>query len=310
MTAAAAETTVMFWNLYRTGFERHAGDDTRWEAQRRLILRERPAVLLVTEAWCWDLDDEALFADTKRALGMDGVLFSAKTECHQAILWRPGAELHAVDGYLPALQPWHGFGSVELRLPGRDRPVRFVAAHLDPYSPLNRRIESDRLRGFVGPYTDGPTLVAMDANTVPPGDEEPDWGGVPAHRLGNHLPPGTKETDRAPVGALLGEGLFTDAGAALGDRRATVGVSEEGDPARRIDLFLVSGALLPAVRSYRPVTDVPADAAGRPASDHAPIVLRLGPDADADADADSDSDAGPRPGPASGPRPGPVSGPR
>ncbi|MFE0475078.1 endonuclease/exonuclease/phosphatase family protein [Streptomyces sp. NPDC058947] len=268
--------TVMFWNLYRTGFERHAGDDTRWEAQRDLILRERPMVLMVTEAWCWDLSDEALFTDTKKALGMDGVLFRAKTECHQAILWRPGVELRAVDGYPPELHPWHGFGCAVLELPGRRDPVRFVVAHLDPYSPLNRRIESDRLRGFAGPHAAGRTLVAMDANTVPPGDPEPDWSGVPAHRLGNHLLPGERTADRAPVGALLGEGLFHDVGARARDRRPTVGVSEEGDPARRIDLFLASGPLLPEVESYRPVADVPAGADGRPASDHAPIVLRLG----------------------------------
>ncbi|NEA68996.1 endonuclease/exonuclease/phosphatase family protein [Streptomyces sp. SID12488] len=270
----------MFWNLYRTGLERHDGDDTRWEAQRRLILRERPDVLMVTEAWCWDLDDEALFADAKRDLGMDGVLFRAKTECHQAILWRPGVELCAVDGYPPELHLWHGFGSTVLRLPGRSGPVRFVVAHLDPYSPLNRRLESDRLRGFVGPHTHGPVLVAMDANTVPPGDPEPDWSAVPAHRLGNHLPPDGKETDRAPVAALLDEGLFTDVGAAGGDRRPTVRNSEEGDPARRIDLFLASGRLLPGVDSYRAVADVPAGADGRPASDHAPIVLRLRPEAE------------------------------
>ncbi|NDZ83246.1 endonuclease/exonuclease/phosphatase family protein [Streptomyces sp. SID10853] len=268
----------MFWNLFRAGFERHAGDDTRWHAQRALILRERPSVLLVTEAWCWDLDDEALFTDAQRSLGMEGALFHAGTECHQAILWRPGVEVRSVDAYLPGLNPWHGFGSALLRLPGRSEPVRFVAAHLDPYSPLNRRIESDRLRGFVGPHVRTPTLVAMDANTVPPGDREPDWSGVPAHRAGNHLPPDGTETDRTPVGALLGEGLFTDVGAHLGDRTPTVGVSEEGDPARRIDLFLASGPLLPSVRSYRPLADVPAGADGREASDHAPILLRLASD--------------------------------
>ncbi|MGW7417907.1 endonuclease/exonuclease/phosphatase family protein [Streptomyces sp. NPDC054863] len=276
--ARSGETSVMFWNLFRAGFERYEGDDTRWRAQRALILRERPTVLMVTEAWCWDLDDEALFTDTRRSLGMEGVLFRAGTECHQAILWSPEVEVCSTDAYLPGLNPWHGFGSAQLRLPGRSEPIRFVAAHLDPYSPLNRRIEADRLRGFVGPDARTPTLVAMDANTVPPGDPEPDWSGVPAHRVGNHLPPDGTRTDRTPVGALLGAGLFTDVAAHFGDRTPTVGESEDGDPARRIDLFLASGPLLPSVRSYRRPADVPRGADGREASDHAPILLRLAPD--------------------------------
>ncbi|MGW2031011.1 endonuclease/exonuclease/phosphatase family protein [Streptomyces sp. NPDC001811] len=268
----------MFWNLYETGFERQRGDHARWEVQRQLILRERPTVLLVTEAWCWDLDGQALFEDTKRSLNMDGALFPAKTGCHQAVLWRPEVELVETDCYPHELVEWHGFGCAVLRLPGRTAPIRFVVAHLDPYSPLNRRIESDRLRGFIGPHALAQTLVALDANSIAPGDPEPDWSSVPAHRIGNHLMPGETVADRSPLGALLGAGsrpLLVDVAAHTGDRRPTYRTPTDGDPSRRIDLFLASPSLLPSIESYDQVTRPWEETGGLAASDHAAIRLRL-----------------------------------
>ncbi|MGP9022668.1 endonuclease/exonuclease/phosphatase family protein [Streptomyces sp. BR1] len=272
--------TVMFWNLHTVGIERHDGDDRRWSLQRELITERRPSVLMAAECWCWDLADRALFEDAKRSLGMDGALFEAKTGCHQAIFWRYDARLLESEAQPHELAQWHGYGSAVLRLPGAADPIRFTVAHLDPYSPLSRWIESDRLRGFLGCDPATPTVLAMDANTVPPGDPEPDWSALPAHRLGNHmLPGGGNRADRTPVERLLGTAqapVLTDVAARLGDRRPTFADAGAGDPPRRIDLFLASSALLPRVASYRVVGDPRLDPAnGSVASDHRPIELDL-----------------------------------
>ncbi|MDH6115447.1 endonuclease/exonuclease/phosphatase family metal-dependent hydrolase [Kitasatospora sp. MAP12-15] len=271
--------TVMFWNLHVVGFERKAGDDTRWNLQRDLIRQRRPSVLMAAEGWCWDLDDRALFEDAKRSLDMEGALFEAKTGCHQAIFWRHDVSLLESEAQWHELAQWHGYGSAVLRLPGRTEPIRFTVSHLDPYSPLSRGIESDRLRGFLGADPTTPTVLAMDANTVPPGDPEPDWSALPAHLLGNHVLPGGTEADRTPVERLLGSAhapILTDVAAHLGDRRPTFAAPQEGDPPRRIDLFLASPGLLPHVVSYRVVSSPETDPANGPAaSDHRPIEMDL-----------------------------------
>ncbi|WP_252395378.1 endonuclease/exonuclease/phosphatase family protein [Streptantibioticus parmotrematis] len=276
---AQAIHTVMFWNLHVVGFERADGDDTRWRLQRDLVRERAPSVLMAAECWCWDLDDRALFEDARRELGMDGVLFEAKTGCHQAIFWRRDAVLLDSEAQPHELVQWHGFGSVVLRLPGRRGPVRFTVAHLDPYSPTSRLIESDRLRGVLGRDTVTPTVLAMDANTVPPGDPEPDWSKVPAHRLGNHMPPGRTTADRTPVERLLSAGdtvLLNDVAAHFGDRRPTFAEHGSKEPPRRIDLFLLSGGLLPSTVAYRVVEDRRLDPSGGPvASDHHPVEIDL-----------------------------------
>ncbi|WP_437623808.1 endonuclease/exonuclease/phosphatase family protein [Sorangium sp. So ce1151] len=269
---------VMFWNLHEAGIDRLHGDNRRWHLQRDLISALRPRVLMITEGWAWHFGEEAYFKDAKAALGMHGALFAAKTGCNMAIFWEPCAEVIAVEPSRPDLAAWHGHGSATLHLPGWSHPLRFAVAHLDPFSPVSRLIESDRLRQFAAPDT--PTVLAMDANTVPPGDPEPDWTAVPPHRRADHLMPGDQHADRAPLQRLLGvpdDPLFVDAGAHTGDRRPTYGLHPPGGAARRTDVFLLSPSLAGALESYHPVHDVRlAPSGGTPAaSDHLPIALRL-----------------------------------
>ncbi|GGZ39368.1 hypothetical protein GCM10010387_36910 [Streptomyces inusitatus] len=271
---------IMFWNLWEAGIDRHHGSDERWHLQRDLVLDHRPRVLMTTEGWCWQFEDGAFFEDAKSALGMDGVLFPARTGCNLAVFWQRDIELIEVEQAEPELAQWHGHGSVTLLLPGRSGPLRFVVAHLDPFSATNRRIESDHLRQYADPGAPHPTLLAMDANTVPPGDPEPDWSTVPRHRRADHTAPGEERADRAPLERLLGpvrEPLLVDAGARTGDRSPTVGFHPAGEAARRIDLFLLAPALAPDLASYQPLDDprLHPDGARPAASDHRPITLRL-----------------------------------
>ncbi|MEU7580905.1 endonuclease/exonuclease/phosphatase family protein [Streptomyces sp. NPDC041068] len=275
-----ASDLVMFWNLYEAGVDRYYGRDERWHLQRDLVLDHRPRVLMTTEGWGWDLDDRAFFEDAKAAFGMDGVLFPAKTGCNLAVFWQRDIELVEVEQSAPDLAQWHGHGSATLRLPSRSAPLRFVVAHLDPYSATNRRIESDHLRRYADPDAPHPTLLAMDANTVPPGDAEPDWSTVPRHRRADHTMPGEDHADRAPLHRLLDaapEPLFLDAGARTGDRSPTFGFHPPGEAARRIDVFLLTPGLAGDLAAYRPVDDPRLHPHGtRPAaSDHRPITLRL-----------------------------------
>ncbi|MBP2478624.1 endonuclease/exonuclease/phosphatase family metal-dependent hydrolase [Crossiella equi] len=270
---------VLFWNLFEAGVDQVLRlDDSRWRLQVELVRELAPDVLLTTEGWAWQYAGEELFTRAKLGFDMDGVLFPAKTGCDQAVFWRPGIRAEGVDRLPHEQAQWHGRGRVDLRLPGWPEPVAFVVAHLDPFSPTNRLIESDHLRNWLP--TDRPVVLGMDANSLAPGDPEPEWNDVPARKLHNHLLPGTSTADRRPVTALLGDPerpLLVDAGAHLGDRRPTFGQHPPYEAERRIDLLLISPALVGRLVSYTPVEDKSlypvADRLG--ASDHRPVLIEL-----------------------------------
>ncbi|MFE6689165.1 endonuclease/exonuclease/phosphatase family protein [Streptomyces sp. NPDC057743] len=273
-----ATDLVMFWNLYETGIERLAGRDERWRAQCAMVTAQRPRVLLTTEGWGWHRDGRALFEDAKAAFGMDGELFTAKTGAHLAVFWAPDVERLAVQRIAPELAHWHGHGLVTLQLPEWRMPLRFLVAHLDPFSPTGRRVEADHLRHHADPALP-PLVVGLDANCVPPGDPEPDWTRSAPHRRDDYLLPDGKRADRTPLRRLLGTTeapLLVDAGAHLGDRAPTYGEFLPGEAERRIDLFLLSAALAPQLAGYRALDPRPAPGDGRPlASDHRPVTIRL-----------------------------------
>ncbi|NBM18197.1 endonuclease/exonuclease/phosphatase family protein [Streptomyces sp. GC420] len=268
----------MFWNLYETGIERLRGCDERWKAQCALVAALRPRVLLTTEGWGWHRAGGALFEEAKTAFGMDGELFTAKTGCHQAVFWEPDVERVAVERVAPELAHWHGHGLVTLRLPGWSTPLRFLVAHLDPFSPTGRRVEADHLRHHADPALP-PLVVGLDANCVPPGDPEPDWTRAARHRRDDLLLPGGRRADRTPLDTLLGDPgdpLLVDAGAHLGDRSPTYGEFMPGEPERRIDLFLLSVSLVPLLTAYHAPDPRPRpDERRPPASDHRPVTIRL-----------------------------------
>ncbi|MFI6108179.1 endonuclease/exonuclease/phosphatase family protein [Streptomyces sp. NPDC051310] len=276
--APAGTDLVMFWNLYEAGIERLDGRDERWLAQCALVTALRPRVLLTTEGWGWHLDGGALFEDAKAGFGMDGELFTAKTGCHQAVFWQRDIELLGTERPAHELTHWHGHGLATLGLPGWSAPLRFLVAHLDPFSPTGRRIESDHLRRYADPSLP-PLVVGMDANSLPPGDPEPDWSRVPRHRRGDHLLASEDRSDRAPLRRLLGDPsdpLLVDAGALMGDRSPTYGAPAPGEAERRIDLLLLSPSLVPALAEYRSPDPWPEPRGERPpASDHRPVTVRL-----------------------------------
>ncbi|MER5810398.1 endonuclease/exonuclease/phosphatase family protein [Streptomyces sp. NPDC002033] len=275
--ATAGSDLVMFWNLYEAGIERLAGRDARWRAQCALVGALRPRVLLTTEGWGWHRDGGALFEDAKAAFGMDGELFTARTGCHQAVFWQRDIGRVAAERPPAELTHWHGHGLVTLSLPGWTTPLRFLVAHLDPFSPTGRRIESDHLRRYADPAL-APLVVGMDANSLPPGDPEPDWGLVPRHRRADHLGADGR-SDREPVRRLLGDPgdpLLVDAGAHQGDRSPTYGTVGPGEAQRRIDLLLLSPSLLPGLVGYASPDPWPGRPdGGPPASDHRPVTVRL-----------------------------------
>ncbi|QUH01944.1 endonuclease/exonuclease/phosphatase family protein [Saccharopolyspora erythraea] len=270
---------VVFWNLYEAALERRRGDERRWRAQCELVRALRPTVLMTTEGWHWSDAGSAAFHDAEDAFGMRGALFPAKTDCDMAIFWRPGVEPVRTDPLPFGQALWHGYGQAVLRLPGWDGPVRFVVAHLDPFSPTHRRIESDHLRALTDPRAEIPLVIGMDANTVPPGDPEPDWFRTPPHKRDHHRMPGETTCDREPVRRMLGsdEPLLVDAGAHRGDRSPTVGHTGSDAAARRIDLLLLSPRLIPTLTGYETVRHPLLDDTATPASDHRPVSVTLSP---------------------------------
>lgn len=272
-----SQARIVFWNLYEAALERRLGDDRRWRAQVAAVRALRPTVLLTTEGWHWREKAGALFDDACAEFGMAGTLFPARTDCDMAIFHDPSVEL--LDTWrLPFEQAlWHGYGRALLGLPGWPTPVRFAVAHLDPFSTLHRRIEADHLRDLADPQQP-PLVLGVDANTVPPGDPEPDWSRTPPHKRGHQIAPGASGCDREPVARLTGppeEPVLVDAGAWYGDRSPTYGHLGRDGARRRIDLMLLSPPLLPHVTTYRTVTALPRPDGTPPASDHHPVVLTL-----------------------------------
>lgn len=273
-----APTRVVFWNLYEAALERRAGDHRRWRAQVETVRALRPTVLLTTEGWHWRERDGELFHDACDAFGMAGTLFPARTDCDMAVFRRPDVELLETVTVPFEQSLWHGWGQVLLGLPGWGTPVRFAVAHLDPFSATHRRIESDHLRALADPAKPTPLVLGLDANTVPPGDAEPDWSLTPAHKRDHQTVPGGEAADRAPLARLLGppaEPLLVDAGAHRGDRGPTFGHVGRDRARRRIDLLLLSPSLLPHLTDYSAVPAPAPDDGTPPASDHRPVRVDL-----------------------------------
>ncbi|MCZ2528108.1 endonuclease/exonuclease/phosphatase family protein [Streptomyces sp. HB2AG] len=275
----APAARIVFWNLYEAALERRRGDDRRWRAQVAAVRALRPTVLLTTEGWHWREKGGALFEDACADFAMPGSLFPARTDCDMAVFRDPSVELLETRELPFAQALWHGRGETLLGLPGWPGPLRFAVAHLDPFSALHRRIEADHLRDLADPQAP-PLVLGIDANTVPPGDPEPDWTRTPPHKRAHQTAPGGTGADREPVARLLGppeEPLLVDAGAHCGDRSPTYGHLGRDGARRRIDLMLVSPPLLPHLADYRVVRALPQEADAPPASDHHPVALTLVP---------------------------------
>jgi hypothetical protein len=260
-------TTIMFWNLYEAAIEARNGDDRRWRLQADIIKRQRPDVLAITEGWNWHLDEGLLFDKALADFGFaDGVLYESKTECDMAVMWRAGTSLIDSKGQPLAVAWWHGFLRVTLELPGRSEPFVVMVSHYNPFDPTLRRIESSFLRAAMSNTPAG--VLVMDANTIAPGDPEPE--SSPSRNL-----PGETTCDRAPLQTLADVGLV-DVAAAFEDRSPTFGhyhrATRQVEPTRLDQAWATPSVTLTDYHVIGPSQERDIDLA----SDHRPISFEIG----------------------------------
>ena len=260
---------VMSYNTLFGGWD--GTDDRRSRAQRAVIARERPDVLLLQECKHFDLNGGRRLYETEAALGMRGFLALAPhTGQHAAVFARP--ELAPVAFESDSAHFHHAAAVVTLRVPGFPQPVTFVSVHLCPHGPHVRLTEAAYLVAHAAP--DRFALVAGDFNSVSPFDAEPDWTALPAHHRARYLSPDGRTADHRVLRAFDQAG-YTDVARRLGrSAEPTVpgtGFTNTEFVPFRSDYFLASAALAETAVAYGVVRDERTDAA----SDHYPITAEF-----------------------------------
>ena len=271
---------VLSWNILNGGAD--GGDVRRWQVQAGLIRELEPDVLLLQEARGFSADGGARLFAAEADLGMRGLLAVAPhTGQHTAVFLRP--PLRPVRFEPDPVHFHHALALASVEVPGLAAPIQLASMHLSPLSPALRAGEVGWLAALAAPGA--LSLLAGDANSLAPGDPEPDdWPDLPAFQRVRYLtqpgPDGAGSSqrpaaDRSAVGFLHAAGLVD---AAAGDTGvdATPTVPTRGYPqaefvAFRSDHVLLSPALAPARTSYRVVQDERAHAT----SDHLPVLVEL-----------------------------------
>jgi exodeoxyribonuclease-3 len=155
-------------------------------------------------------------------------------------------------------------------VPGTERPLTLLSAHLCPNGPIVRRREAAYLAVQAAPDT--LVLLTGDFNSASPHDPEPEgFDTLPAHHRVRYLDDDRKRADRSVLAHLESAG-WVDVGHAL-DEVATPTVPTAGFTGTefavmRCDYVLATAALAAGARTYQvirtPATDM--------ASDHYPVV--------------------------------------
>ncbi|HEX5496887.1 MAG TPA: endonuclease/exonuclease/phosphatase family protein [Mycobacteriales bacterium] len=266
---------VVTYNLLNGGVD--DGDDRRWRTQLDMLASLAADVVVVQEAKHWDRDGAARMFATANTLGLQPLLArSASHGCHLVVLHRwPKVRGVRFDPAAGCTAFHHALARVHLRITGFDEPVRLLATHLDPFSGDHRLAEAGWLT--TTEYTGGHTIVAGDLNCIGATDPEPDWDALDGPHIHRRLidPDGRLgRADRRAMRVLLAEG-YHDPQAELGLPLSPTAGHQDGEPGRRSDYILLSGALLPALVGYRTI-DTPTT---RTASDHLPVIADLDLDA-------------------------------
>lgn len=244
--------TVGTYNL------QNGGDGGRLGDQLDLLAVQEPDLLAIQEAKHWDRDGRKMLHWAADALGMTfrDLVTSNHHGCHLALFVRERDGLRVVqERHDPGPPFWHALGVVELQIPGRERPLFFINAHLAPGNPDLRTIEAQTLKLFRG----RDVILAGDINGVALG-EKPSTEGVDPDHAADKL-------DARPALALRKAGLL-DVAACWGDPTPTVGHTRADRLAYRCDQIHTT---LPrsGIRGYGVVEE------DEPLSDHRPVVAEF-----------------------------------
>lgn len=255
---------------YNTLFGGRDGtDERRARAQIGLINELRPDVFLMQEAKGFEANGSAWLYALEASLGMRGFLALApRTGQNVAVFVRePLRPLHFdADG----AHFHHALATLKVALPGSDRVLTLMSAHLCPNGPDVRRREAAYLGVLAAP--DNLTLLTGDFNSASPHDPEPQGFDVlPAHHRARYLADDLRTADRTVLARLEAAG-WVDVAHALGQYSVptvpTAAFTGTEFAVMRRDYMLASKALAGCARACEvvrtPVTDM--------ASDHYPVL--------------------------------------
>jgi len=248
---------------------RDGADDRRALAQWELIQTLAPDVLLMQEAKGFDLAGGALLHQWEARIGMRGFLAVApRTGQNVAIFIRE--PLKPLSFHVDAVNFHHALATLSVGMPGDDRPLTLISAHLCPAGAVVRRREAAYLAVQAG--TESLTLLTGDFNSASPHDDEPEgFDALPAHHRARYVADDLRGADRTVLAHLESAG-WVDVGHALGGSQVptvpTRGFTGTEFAVMRCDYVLASRALARFAVAY----DVVRTPATDTASDHYPVL--------------------------------------
>ncbi|MFE2426932.1 endonuclease/exonuclease/phosphatase family protein [Streptomyces sp. NPDC059373] len=268
------ELTIVVQNTGRGGLKTGAGQpQDRWPLLVERISACEPDVVLLQELEGWTADGHRQAARAQQDLGMDllltpsgsglgtGILFRRET-LGRYVYWNTD---YAID------ETHHGLGTAGFAIPGLDSPLTFTSVHFTPYSADKAVMEADfaASRSYkCGPYV----IVGGDVNYPPQGGPEPAYGQMRPYNAGSRTvltDPASDaplQPDRRVAWKLHANGL-RDAAWELYQRSGDENVLAPTGTDDRIDQLWVSSPLVPALVSYRRLTEPDK------ASDHDGLVV-------------------------------------
>ncbi|MFI2666636.1 endonuclease/exonuclease/phosphatase family protein [Micromonospora carbonacea] len=263
---------VMTWNI-RTGGRDRTGPG-RLDRVARVVAAHRPDVLAAQELR--GFDSGGVLAGFAAAVGMRPHLARSCFGQPVAVLVRPPLRVVSAG---PVRRPFH-HAAVRVTVATDAGPLTVLAAHLDPYSGLRRRVEAGWLAGAVGRAPGGGSgalaLLAGDLNTLAPGVDHTDRvARLPAAYRRRHLRRDGRTVDTRAVARLAAAGLV-DLYAALapGDEGRTAPTRHGGGAefsGMRLDYLFGTPTLAGLARSCVVVRGGDTEHA----SDHYPVLADL-----------------------------------
>lgn len=255
---------------YNTLFAGQDGDDDRrMTTQVALIDDLAPDIFLMQEASGFDAGGHARLHAFETRIGMRGFLAVApRTGQNTAIFIRE--PLKPISFESDGANFHHALATLTVALPGTERPLTLMSAHLCPNGADIRRREAAHLAVNAGP--DRLALPAGDFNSLSPRDPEPaDFADLPPHHRSRYLADDLVTADRSVIAKLEAAG-WVDVGHRLGASAVptvpATGFAGTEFATMRCDFVLTTQAMAGGAASYEvvraPVTDI--------ASDHYPIL--------------------------------------
>ncbi|WP_407938855.1 endonuclease/exonuclease/phosphatase family protein [Micromonospora rubida] len=258
----------MTWNI-KTGGRDRTGPG-RLDRVARVVAAQRPDLLAVQELRGFDSGD--VLAGFAAEVGMWPYLARSCLGQPVAVLVRPPLRVRAAG---PVRRPFH-HAAVRVTVATDAGPFTVLAAHLDPYTGLRRRVEAGWLAAAVRRAPGELALLAGDLNTLDPGtDHTARVARLSSAYRRRHLRRDGRTVETRAVARLAAADLV-DLHAALapGDEGLTAPTRHGGGAefsGMRLDYLFATPTLARLVRSC----EVRRGGETEYASDHYPVLAEL-----------------------------------